>query len=377
MNHKEKMERFSTAIGDIDDKYVVADYGVKKAKKISKTLLILVAVIGVLTAGAWYTGLLPEMVNTFAYHLGLTNVQTKIVQEIGRPVGASVTNKGITLTVDAIMCDENTAMVLYTMTKDDGTSFDLPVLSEDEGEYYFKSWIAEDGGSRHAGTDFSMDGVSNGGAVKSEVIDIDPSDNVIQIIETLELSVLPTGRKVTAEYRNLIHTIPIYDEDGTYIEHQETVLYEGIWAVEYHFSYGNSVKTLLENQIFTYNDTAITLNKLSISPFSISLEIEYPKLPLEEPIAPENPTSPSDPDWIAYSEEIMAVLEANRAIVEGIPYSYTKSNGEVVDMSGSIGTSYQSERPNIQGYAQHFFIELTPLEEITSVTIGDFTVEVS
>lgn len=377
MNHKEKTQRFSTAIGDIDDNYVIADYGVKKGKKISKTLLIMVAMIGVLTAGTYYTGLLPEMVNTFAYHLGLTTVQTKIVQEVGRPVGATVTNNGITLTVDAIMGDENKAIVLYTMTKDDGTSFDLPVLGEDEGSYYFQQWYAEDGEYRHCGTYYTMEGVSNGGSVKSEVIDIDPSDNVIQIMETLELNVLPTGRKVISEYRNLIHTIPIYDEDGTFLDHKETVLYEGAWAVEYHFSYGNAVKTLLENQIFTYNDTDITLNELSISPFSITLQIEYPKLPLEEPTAPENTTSPSDPEWSAYSEGITTILDENRAIVEGIPYYYTKKSGEVVDMTGSIGISYQSERPNIQGNAQHFFIELTPLEEISSVTFGEFTVNVS
>ena len=40
---------------------------------------------------------------------------------ISRPIGASVTDNGVTLTVDAVIGDANSYAILYTLSRDDGT----------------------------------------------------------------------------------------------------------------------------------------------------------------------------------------------------------------------------------------------------------------
>lgn len=47
-------------------------------------------------------------------------VQTEIVDSIGYPVNASVTNNGYTLTADAVIGDRHNIAVVFTLTRDDG-----------------------------------------------------------------------------------------------------------------------------------------------------------------------------------------------------------------------------------------------------------------
>ena len=45
--------------------------------------------------------------------------QTEIIDRIGRPVGASCSNNGVTVTADAIMGDKDMVTIAYTLTFDD------------------------------------------------------------------------------------------------------------------------------------------------------------------------------------------------------------------------------------------------------------------
>ena len=49
--------------------------------------------------------------------------QTEVIDKIGRPIGASDTDNGITITAEAIMGDQYNAVIVYTLTRDDGERF--------------------------------------------------------------------------------------------------------------------------------------------------------------------------------------------------------------------------------------------------------------
>lgn len=48
------------------------------------------------------------------------NAQTELVDNVGRPVDASVTVNGYTLTADAVIGDRYNIAIVYTLTRDDG-----------------------------------------------------------------------------------------------------------------------------------------------------------------------------------------------------------------------------------------------------------------
>lgn len=255
----------------------------------------MVAISGVLTAGTYYTGLLPEMVNTFAYHLGLTTAQTKIIQEIGRPIGASVTSNGVTITVDAIIGDENMATVVYSFAYEDNTPFQWSVPSQsleadEEGlivrnDLTFQSYSRVNSGFfselEIVGQGTIMDGT---GTSSYQFVDLDPNDGTAQYIETLSFEKMPIGKKVTSVFFNLGYDEEIYKyENGLEIKQSLTFypLIEGEWEVEYRFDYGNSSKILESNEVFIHQEREIYVNEILISPLSLNIDLEFEKIELD------------------------------------------------------------------------------------------------
>ncbi|MFR2950670.1 MAG: hypothetical protein ACLTKG_04690 [Collinsella intestinalis] len=65
---------------------------------------------------------------------GAGPAQTELIDRIGRPIGASCTSNGITITADAIVGMRHAYAVVYTIGKDDGTAFDEITMNEN-GHY--------------------------------------------------------------------------------------------------------------------------------------------------------------------------------------------------------------------------------------------------
>ena len=92
-------------------------------RPLGKILVIAACLTLVLAAGASAAGVLPNPAEVFAPLFGGAAAQTEVIDKIGRPIGASDTDKGITITADAIMGDEYNAVVVYTISRDDGERF--------------------------------------------------------------------------------------------------------------------------------------------------------------------------------------------------------------------------------------------------------------
>ena len=142
-----------------------------------------IAVIGVAAAlalgvGASATGVLKTAGEAFAGVFGPT-ADTEIIDKIGRPVGASDTDNGVTVTADAIIGDKYHYAVTYSIEKKDGAAFDID-LTDTVGEGLLPMGFADG--------DTSLMGYFGGAHGGSYFYDADPADNAIQYVETREIT---------------------------------------------------------------------------------------------------------------------------------------------------------------------------------------------
>lgn len=354
MNRKEKIQGFSTAMGGIDDKFLAID--VQQKRKISKNLLILVAMIGILsigaTAGAIYT-IMNRSELVFTERWGDSPEQLALIREIGSDVGVSVTDNGITFTVESMMGDQNTAIIVYSITYEDGSPFVLPPLGKGES-YIFGTAYADEHkiGFYSTGTDIVVTAeeeifISLGFEQAFHFVDVDPEDGSVQVIEVFRADLLPIGKPVFTTFADITVKKRITDWRGKTTDIEEHVIHEGLWRMEYLFNYGESNLILAEEQSFISEEGEIFVERLEISPFSISIDVYCDKN-----------------NRISYD------------FLKEIPFYYTTTQGNKIEMAGLTGWTWGSGNPFARTYRVHEFEEITRFEDIASVTFGEMTVAV-
>ncbi len=116
----------------------------------------LVLAVG-LAGGAYASGALMGVGNVMDDLFGGPPAQTEVVGKIGRPLGASATSNGVTVTAEAIIGDRANYTIVFSVAKDDGTPFEgvealdngtLP-LGFGEGAGVHVDGVTTGGGSSH------------------------------------------------------------------------------------------------------------------------------------------------------------------------------------------------------------------------------------
>ena len=152
-----------------------------RAQRIAAAL----GIAAMLTIGggtAYATGTLARAADSLAAVFGAGPAQTELIDRIGRPIGASCTSSGITITADAIIGMRHAYAVVYTIEKDDGTAFDELTMNEN-GLY---NLFLNDCGDINELTALRL-GIK-GGQGYSYTFDANPSDNAIQLVEMKSLT---------------------------------------------------------------------------------------------------------------------------------------------------------------------------------------------
>lgn len=146
---------------------------VHRVRRFPRIAAVGVAAALVLSIGAGATGILKSASEAFAGVFGPT-ADTEIIDQIGRPIGASDTSNGVTVTADAILFDGYNYLISYTLEKDDGSAFDC-TKNPDTGLYdlYWKR------------SDSTIGRGVDGASGSSYFYDENPSDNAIQYVETM------------------------------------------------------------------------------------------------------------------------------------------------------------------------------------------------
>ena len=238
------MNKLYDAITEIHDEYILdAENASKKRQSFRWKPLVAAVLVIVLLA----IPVSAEVVNGYVSNLLAPlfgGAQTEIVDKIGKPIGATVTADGYTLTADAVIGDQYNVAIVYTLSRDDGQ----PIS---EGTH-FAEWD----------TDIIW-GASGGGSLTQVKNEEDPSK--LHFIESWSRESPLIGRYVSAYFSEL----EIYNENG-----EDIPIADGPWELKYTLRYEDTSVNIPVNalKVTDTNGKNYQINKISISNVGLRLE---------------------------------------------------------------------------------------------------------
>ena len=271
----------------------------------------------------------------FAPLFGGSVAQTEVIDKIGRPIGASDSDGGITISADAIMGDAYNAVIVYTVSRDDGGRF----FPEGKTLENVGLMIGGFGGSTRS---------RSGGPGMAWFVDQDPDDDRVQYVEAMSLTDEPlTHINATAEFDDLT----CFDPDAG----QETVLYGGHWKFRYQVDYEDCGVRMGGGETFSQDGMNFTVDEISVSP--IAVRVAYT---VDEAVQWSNSESGrQDPDDAHQTDRFLCNVEI----------LLTKTDGTVIDLSNSGGSISPKDGASACTKGQ-VLEEIVPLEEMKSISVG-------
>lgn len=220
------------------------------AAAVAAAVVLVAGVGGVASA----TGNLMGMANVFDDLFNGPPAQTEVVDKIGRPIGASATSNGVTVTAEAIIGDRTNYAVVFSIAKDDGTAFEgIEPLESGYLPLGFESGIG-----------VHVDGVNASGG-SGHFYDADPSDNAIQYVE--QMSVTVSGGSIIG------HTARVSLSDlMTFDGGSPHVIVEGEWNMKFAVDYEDTSVDLPAGGAIEVSGMDATLDSATVSPIALSLE---------------------------------------------------------------------------------------------------------
>nr|WP_325218171.1 DUF4179 domain-containing protein [uncultured Oscillibacter sp.] len=311
-----------------------------KRRPVFRTALIAAAMAVVLAVGASAAGILPSPAEIFTPLFGGAAAQTEVIDKIGRPIGASDTDNGITITAEAIMGDQYNAVIVYTLTRDDGERF-LP-----EGKGLDATYLTMGG---FGGASWVKGGTHGG----SWFVDEDPEDNQIQLVETASSDTSMTKGTATAEFEDLCY----WDAETE----QSVALYPGHWKFRFEVDYEDCSIRLGGGETFSQGGLSFTIDEISVSPIAVRAAYTADEAVVWSD-APSGRQSEED-------------ARQSQRYLENVEILLTRTDGTVVDLSGSGGSIAPKDGATVCAKGR-VFDEIIPLEDMASVTVGGVVYEI-
>lgn len=298
---------------------------------------VVVLAVGV-TGGAYASGALMSVGNVMDDLFGGPPAQTEVVDKIGRPIGASATSNGVTVTANAIIGDKTNYTIVFSIAKDDGTAF--------EGFETLDNGAMLLGFEGHSGV--QIDGVRAAGG-SGHFYDADPSDNAIQYVEQMSVDVMGDsiiGRTARVNLQNLT----------TYSDGDRRMIAEGEWNMKFVVDYEDTSVTLPTGQTFSLNGMQATLDSASLSPVALTF-----KYTVNEALDWEEQGSGQMSDH--NSSELDHFLSPSLAL--------NMKDGTVVEIDTSNGGGSTHEESSSTTCTKNImFDEFLNLDDVASITLG-------
>lgn len=212
---------------------------------------------------AYASGQLVSVADLVASAFGAGPAKTEVVNKVGRPVGASVTHDGITVSADAIMGDDHSYVVVYSIRRTDGQPVaELAPGSTPGGDYTSK---LADGRLLIPQLEQTVDGATAEGGAQW-IYDADPDDNALQVVVAYGTDTNVVGRTVHTRFAGLT----TFDEgDGA-----EESLVSGTWDLAFKLDYESYAVTLGGGQRVTLPETqtGATIGQVSVSAVGVTVD---------------------------------------------------------------------------------------------------------
>lgn len=316
----------------------IARHPVRTVARIAAVTAVLAIVIG--GAGtAMATGVLPLPSDMLSDIFDGPASQTEIIDRIGRPVGASCSNNGVTVTADAIMGDKDMVTIAYTLTFDDPAA--LKKLSE-PGE----------NGTIAGSVDGNVyvDG-EHGGQGQSWLIDKNPNDSSIQYFAQFSVeSPGLMGRTVRTHINSLV--VP---RAGKELPEYKKIL-TGPWDLKFQLNYEDTSVTIPAPKSVNYNGTKATIQEATVSCVGVSVRYN-----IDRSIEHDN-----------NSGKMSQNMEESMDAVGNIPLIVTFKDGHVEDATSHSGYfANKLDNGTTDVHKTWPFSQVCDTDKIASVQIGD------
>lgn len=298
---------------------------------------------------AYATGALARAADSLAAVFGAGPAQTELIDRIGRPIGASCTSNGITITADAIIGMRHAYAVVYTIEKEDGTAFDELKMSESRRYNLF----LEGSGNVNALTALRL-GIK-GGHGSSFTFDANPADNAIQLVEMMSLT--GSNASLAGETLHFEASKLLYFPEGKQADGRDLpveTLATGDWSMSFKIDYEDLSVDLPTGQTFTINGSSAVINELAISP--LGADVTYTVDALDGPSGPTGLETNSD----------------NRAGHGDLTVTF--ADGTTQELGSGYGSWQESGKTVVQ--KTWFFDRVRPVDDIASITVGDLTIPI-
>jgi hypothetical protein len=316
----------------------IARHPVRTVARIAAVTAVLAIVIG--GAGtAMATGVLPLPSDMLSDIFDGPASQTEIIDRIGRPVGASCSNNGVTVTADAIMGDKDMVTIAYTLTFDDPAA--LKKLSE-PGE----------NGTIAGSVDGNVyvDG-EHGGQGQSWLIDKNPNDSSIQYFAQFSVeSPGLMGRTVRTHINSLV--VP---RAGKELPEYKKIL-TGPWDLKFQLNYEDTSVTIPTPKSVNFNGTKATIQEATVSCVGVSVRYN-----IDRSIEHDN-----------NSGKMSQNMEESMDAVGNIPLIVTFKDGHVEDATSHSGYfANKLDNGTTDVHKTWPFSQVCDTDKIASVQIGD------
>lgn len=316
----------------------IARHPVRTVARIAAVTAVLAIVIG--GAGtAMATDVLPLPSDMLSDIFDGPASQTEIIDRIGRPVGASCSNNGVTVTADAIMGDKDMVTIAYTLTFDDPAA--LKKLSE-PGE----------NGTIAGSVDGNVyvDG-EHGGQGQSWLIDKNPNDSSIQYFAQFSVeSPGLMGRTVRTHINSLV--VP---RAGKELPEYKKIL-TGPWDLKFQLNYEDTSVTIPAPKSVNFNGTKATIQEATVSCVGVSVRYN-----IDRSIEHDN-----------NSGKMSQNMEESMDAVGNIPLIVTFKDGHVEDATSHSGYfANKLDNGTTDVHKTWPFSQVCDTDKIASVQIGD------
>lgn len=316
----------------------IARHPVRTVARIAAVTAVLAIVIG--GAGtAMATGVLPLPSDMLSDIFDGPASQTEIIDRIGRPVGASCSNNGVTVTADAIMGDKDMVTIAYTLTFDDPAA--LKKLSE-PGE----------NGTIAGSVDGNVyvDG-EHGGQGQSWLIDKNPNDSSIQYFAQFSVeSPGLMGRTVRTHINSLV--VP---RAGKELPEYKKIL-TGPWDLKFQLNYEDTSVTIPAPKSVNFNGTKATIQEATVSCVGVSVRYN-----IDRSIEHDN-----------NSGKMSQNMEESMDAVGNIPLIVTFKDGHVEDATSHSGYfANKLDNGTTDVHKTWPFSQVCGTDKIASAQIGD------
>lgn len=316
----------------------IARHPVRTVARIAAVTAVLAIVIG--GAGtAMATGVLPLPSDMLSDIFDGPASQTEIIDRIGRPVGASCSNNGVTVTADAIMGDKDMVTIAYTLTFDDPAA--LKKLSE-PGE----------NGTIAGSVDGNVyvDG-EHGGQGQLWLIDKNPNDSSIQYFAQFSVeSPGLMGRTVRTHINSLV--VP---RAGKELPEYKKIL-TGPWDLKFQLNYEDTSVTIPAPKSVNFNGTKATIQEATVSCVGVSVRYN-----IDRSIEHDN-----------NSGKMSQNMEESMDAVGNIPLIVTFKDGHVEDATSHSGYfANKLDNGTTDVHKTWPFSQVCDTDKIASVQIGD------